>query len=235
MRRPRAIVALLLSACFAGAVVQGKSYDLSWKPKQGTAFTYKMGMRAIVDGNPIVFGGDLVASVTKVAPNGDYTISSKIKNGTVSFMGDIQKIPEESEPEVQTFNVKGEAIGRPNDDGDPMGTVLGQVADFVQPPGPVKIGDKWKGAVKADPKRKLPAAATQFVVVGVAKIAGKDTVKIKYSYRQLGVAKPVTAEGLYYLAPSGGARIRFEATVQNVAFADEFPPGPAQITLELKG
>jgi hypothetical protein len=228
--RGAAVFLLVPAIALAGQV---QTYDLRWKPKPMQAFSYRMEMHSKIQNTAITFNSDLSVRILKVAANGDYTVESRFKNGKVTFSGTVEKVNDDK-PEVQTFNAKGDLISEDKEDPneDPMGYVLGQIADFAQPPQPVKIGESWTRGTKANAKKKTPAATSTFTVVGPAKIGPFNAVKVRYTFKQATATKPVNASGFFYVDARDGSMVRFEADVQNVVFDPGLAPAAAKLTLD---
>ncbi|MBC8063325.1 MAG: hypothetical protein H7Y17_00720 [Chlorobia bacterium] len=223
--------ALLATVVLLSSLVQGGTYDLLWKPKAGQKLTYALRVEGKTDAN-FTMTSDVILSVKKVEPNGDYTLGTTFKGMVANFFGEEQKMPDEPE-EVQRFNVRGDLIDpeKPGeDDGDVVGELMSRASEYVPPLKSVAVGESWKHEFAAEKKWDLPKAIGTYSLVSESD--GKLKVSIDY-VEQSGV-EPTRAKGFAIIDAKDGALILVESEIKNLRFQEGTPSGTAKLSMTRK-
>lgn len=163
------------------------------------------------------------ATFTSILPNGNIVFELVTESTEASVNGN--KLPESNEPKsttVITISAKGSLISYKTSGKEPAETKsqarLFPVGTPIFSDKPVGIGDKWSHVFKADSDIGIHDAKADFEVLGMEKMNGIDTVKIKMEYAETDTTPAIVAHSTIWVEKSSGDEVVSDTTVENIPF-----------------
>ncbi len=163
------------------------------------------------------------ATFTSILPNGNVVTEHVTESSEASINGN--KLPDSNEPKSTTTItvspdgslVSYKTTGKEAEETKAQARLY-PVGTAIFSDKPVGIGDKWSKIVKSDSDIGLHGAKADFEVVGMEKLGGIDTVKIKEDYAETDAAPIITAHSIIWIEKSSGDQLASDTTVENLPF-----------------
>lgn len=218
--RVRTYVALggALLAAFAAASFQG--VKLAWTPKAGAVTKHKIVVTPEIPGMEMTITMNVASKILKV--DGDkVTVEDTVTSSSMMMNGQEMDPPEEmggNERQVSVYSLNHELITPPDKQQFPR---MEESISLVFPPSSVNPGDTWTRTGKANPQRGTVDSQTRYTYDGTEKVGKWDCYKVKFTYKEKGVERPMVNSGTFWIAVSDGELVKSE--MQTMDF--EFQPG----------
>lgn len=214
---------VLAAAVLAGAWTA--DYTFKYTPKVGTTTKYKMSGTFDFEGMEILFTADVSNKITKVNPDGSYTMEEAQTDGKVSFGGQEMEAPAGS-PNLTTFDASGRVLDIKGDMVDASAYRTACVSTFYKPSKSVKIGDSWTVEIKADEKLGIIESKAVYTVEAEEQMGQWNAVRIAFEITELTGTTPAGSSGKIWIDPSDGEMVKVEGLWKDVPV----PGAPAPIT-----
>jgi hypothetical protein len=216
-------VATLAAAVLASALTA--DYTLNYTPKVGTVTKYKMTGNFDFEGQEIMFTANVTNKVTKVNPDGSYTMEEAQTDAKVSFGGQEMEAPAGS-PNMTTFDAAGRVLDIQGDMVDASAYRTAAMSTFYKPSKAVKLGDSWTVDLKADEKIGTVESKATYTVEAEEQVGQWKTVRISYEVKEVSGSTPASSSGKIWIDPADGEMVKVEGVWKDVPV----PGAPAPIT-----
>lgn len=191
-------------------------------------FAYRSESRA--EGTRIEFTATDTQRVTRVAPDGNYTIESTVTNGRIRLNN--QEVPQPDQPPTSiTYGPNGDIVLIQSPVGGQSAYRFANMSIFVAPGRQVGRGDRWEYTISADAQRGVVPAVATYQVERTERVHGIETFRIRYTYRETTGASPASASGVFNISAVDGWLVRAELTLRNAP--SDGIVGPLDITLRI--
>lgn len=216
-------VAALAAAVAASALVA--DYTFAYSPKVGTTTKYKMKGNFDFEGQEIMFTASVTNKVTKVGPDGSYTVEESQTDAKVSFGGQEMEAPSGS-PNLTTFDAQGRVVAIQGDMVDASAYRTAGMSTFYKPGKAVKMGESWTVDLKGDEKLGTVDAKATYTVEGEEMVGQWNTVRISYEVKEVTGSMPASSSGKIWIDPADGEMVKVDGVWKDVPV----PGAPAPIT-----
>lgn len=230
MKQGMRTTALLVVMALTSAVCAAQDrIALSYKAHTGQAARYKSegALSLEAGGNKVTLDIKEVEKVTfgEVAANGNITMERATESSEVTMNGN--KLPDSDDDKSQTTLtlrpdgslVAYKSISNGHDDSKTQIRLYIATSPIFTDKS-LAAGDKWNREIKSDSDLGLRAAKTDYEVVGLEKIGGVDTVKIKMAYQETEGSSPLTCNGTLWIEKSSGDAIVADFDIENIPFGE---------------
>lgn len=169
-----------------------------------------------------------------VTPDGKVTMERTQESSISKMEGEV--IDDEPDKDVTTevysqFGVLLSQSGTGDKKQREIGVRVSAATTILFPEGPVGPGDKWTQNLVANSDLGTRGAKADFEVLGLEKIEGIETAKIKMTYTESAGEKPIQAESTAWIEIASGDTIKSEFKINNIQFGD----GPASFYASATG
>ncbi|MCW5943140.1 MAG: caspase family protein [Fimbriimonadaceae bacterium] len=191
----------------------GASAFLARKVNVGDTYAFNYRSDSKAQGVTIQVQATDTHKVTRVAPDGSFTVESTITDAKLRLNN--QEIAQESQPPTTvTFAPNG--VVQSVQSAQITGTALrfAMMTMFVAPGKEVKRGDKWEHSIAADAQRGLVDATIQYQVDRLEKVNGVEAYKIRFNYREKVGAKPTQVTGFVWISATDGWLLKSDLDIK---------------------
>lgn len=209
----------------------GASAFLARKVNVGDAYAFSYRSDSKAQGVSIQVQATDTHKVTRVAPDGSFTVESTITDAKLRLNN--QEIAQESQPPTTaTFGPNG--VVESVQSAQITGTALrfAKMTMFVAPGREVKRGDRWEHTIVADAQRGLVDATIQYQVDRLEKVNGLDTYKIRFNYKEKVGAKPTQVTGFVWISATDGWLVKSDLDIKGAP--SDGATGPIDISLKIE-
>lgn len=221
-------------ASIAVAAYAADTYSLKRVAKVGDTLKYKFSADVDFGGQAAQVTFSTVDKVTKVEDNGNISTESKQENMKVSFGG--QEMSPEDQPARTTITKStGEIVEIKGEMVDGSAYRFSNMNIVKAPEAPVKVGDKWSYEVKADSKTGAVAGKADYEVLAAEKVGDRDTVKIKWTYKETEGADAASSEGTVWMDAKDGAVVKASGSFTKAPIPGAPGPVDMKFTMERVG
>lgn len=227
------IVGLAVAASLALAAAPQKM-QLARPAKVGDVSKLRLTAEIDLAGTPVVITALVVETVSKVEPNGDYTIESKQTEGRAKYGLNDGAMPD-SPARSASYRASGELIDIPSADAQGIDVRVARMNSFVAPADEVKNGQTWTHSYPPSPRSNNVAGIAEYTFTGTEKEGVRTLAVVKFSYRETSGEKPAKSSGKMWIDTSTGALVKLEAEWIDAPFANSPAPMNAKIRLQREG
>lgn len=187
---------------------------LTRKVNVGDDFVYTINSESTSQGAKLVFTGTDTQRVTRVSPDGTYTVESTVTAATVK-LNQQEPVPIPEQPPTTTTyaadgtiqSIQSAAVASPYR--------YALMTMFIAPDKDVKRGDKWTRDFSADQQRGTVGSRVEFTVDRMERINGVECYKIRVNYRETAGQRPATASGFIWISQADGWLVRSDLDLKN--------------------
>lgn len=218
----KATVGLFVAALSVAALAVQDAVTLKRDAKVGETIKLKLRADLVVMDQDATFEGLVTEKVTKVEPNGNYTVESTQSEGKISVGG--QEMPADLQSQTFVYKANGELV---EIKADQVGSEIYRMANLqavILPSKPVKVGDDWTYEFKKDDKTGAVAGKATYKVVAMEKIGDYDCLKILVSAKESdGGDMAASIDGNIWLSAKDATTVKFQGDWKNVPIPNAGP------------
>jgi hypothetical protein len=219
----------LLCLLSAAARADEEAVTIAWKPKPGTTTSFRYEIRNLNSSASWVFSAVSKSKVVDVAADGKIRLQVTQSDATLTVGGQDMsgQLGDANESTEVTYLPNGLSVTAP----DGPRARIDAALRMLYPDRPVKVGDTWKRAEKADASKGLRAAEATYKYEGIETVGKWKAYKIAVTYHETEGDDPISLSGTKWLSVEEGHLVKAQCTLQNGPFAPGMPPeAEAEIT-----
>jgi hypothetical protein len=223
------VAVFMLLAVFCAAQ---EKVTLTYKAQKGQAMRYKDVTTLNMEAGGMKLAVEMKSSkkvtIEDVSASGDITFRNETEESEVTVNGEKSPAPDDDKSKATyTIRSNGELKSFKSDKDQKEQDKLAVRMLVSQSPvfsdKPVGVGDKWSQEYKDNDDLGIRAAKADYEVLGMEKVNGVDTVKVKMTFKENGGGTPLTVTSTLWIEKASGDAVVADQEIENLKFAEQAP------------
>lgn len=229
-----AAVALLAAAALSALAIRD-GVVLKRVAKVGDVAKYRMKAEMEFRSLPAVYSLLLTEKVTRVTPEGDYSIESINSESKLVYNGTaVPSSGADGEKTTTNFKPNGAVSSIITERTDPNIYRMANLETLQFPATAVKVGDSWKIEIKKDDRGSLDATGS-YTIEAQEKIGNYDCFRIHGTMKETSGSAPAGFDATYWVNLADGTIVKLQGLWENAPFPGAPAPVKAKVEVTREG
>jgi hypothetical protein len=211
-------------------VISQESVILRRKVRTGETFRYSMNIEFEIESRKAFFSTTTTDRVAENLPDGETRFETTQTNSRMVLDSQVVPVRNDSLVTFTTVDRTGLVTAVTGDLTDATTYRIANMMSFRYPNTAVAVDGSWTVSFEADAKKGTPAAIVTYTFQGREPVAGTDSARIQFNYRELDGLQPARSSGMIWIDVETGIMTRLDAAWQNAPM----PGAPAPVQARVR-